>query len=265
MIGIFDSGVGGLALLRDLEERLPQADILYLSDNACFPYGSRPPRWLKNRTAAITKTFIERGCSLVVLACNTATVVAIEFLREKFTIPFVGIVPPVKAAAAGRPEMPIVVLMTENTAEGSKYTDLVKAYAGRSSVEEVRLPLLAEVVEELRFREPETAGRVAADVRARLGGRVRGCRLVLGCTHYVFLRPLLEERLGPQVEILDPCTAVAAQVQRVCERQGIATAENGTRKYLCTGDAGRFAEQVALLLGLERPVVERVEPALMQI
>ena len=259
MIGIFDSGVGGLSLLRELKLSLPKADILYLADNACFPYGSRPPRWVKDRAAAITRTFLERGCRLVVVACNTATVVAIEHLRKKFPIPFVGIVPPVKVAAAREPEKPIVVLMTQNTAGGGKYTELVQNYAGKTRVQEVRLSLLAEVVEELKFKEPETAERVVADVRGRLGDRGQGCRLVLGCTHYVFLRPLLEERLGPEVEVLDPCEAVAAQVLRVCEEHGIPSEENGARRFLSTGDERRFAEQTAVLLGIAEPRVERVE------
>jgi glutamate racemase len=261
MIGIFDSGVGGLSLLRELELCLPKADILYLADNACFPYGSRPPQWLRYRAAAITRILIERGCHLVVVACNTATVVAIESLRKKFPAPFVGIVPPVKVAAAREPEKPIVVLMTENTAEGSKYTELVRAYAGGARVEEVRLPLLAEMVEELEFRGPKAAERIVRDVRDLLGGRDRGCRLVLGCTHYVFLRTLLQEGLGPGVEVLDPCAAVAAQVLRVCDQQRIPTAESGARKFLSTGNSERFAEQVEVLLGIKRPEVERVEMA----
>lgn len=259
MIGIFDSGVGGLSLLHELGLCLPKADILYLADNACFPYGSRPPRWLRYRATAITRILIERDCRLVVVACNTATVVAIEFLRKNFPIPFVGIVPPVKVAAAREPEKPIVVLMTENTAEGSKYTELVRAYAGGAWVEEVRLPLLAEMVEELEFREPGVAERIVRDVRSLLGVRDRGCRLVLGCTHYVFLRPLLQERLGPEVEVLDPCAAVAAQVLRVCDQQGIPTAESGARKFICTGDPERFAARTAELLEIKRPEVQRVE------
>ncbi|MBN2288022.1 MAG: glutamate racemase [Candidatus Glassbacteria bacterium] len=261
MIGIFDSGVGGLSLLRELDHSLPEADFLYLSDSACFPYGTRPPEWIKDRAAAITRVLTGRGCSLVVAACNTATVAAIEHLRKKFPVPFVGIVPPVKPAAATSPEKPLAVLMTENTAEGSKYTDLVKTYAGDSVVAEVRLPLLAEVVEELGFTDPVQAERVVAEVRSRLGKSRSGWRLVLGCTHYVFLRPLLERGLGPEVEVLDPCSAVAAQVVRVCESRGITVIEGGARRYLTTGDPERFAWQVSELLGVQRPQVEKVELA----
>ncbi|MFC1614794.1 glutamate racemase [Gemmatimonadota bacterium] len=259
MIGIFDSGVGGLSILRELDCRLPDADILYLSDNACFPYGCRPPGWIRERAAAITRAFLERDCRLVVVACNTATVTAIESLRENFPIPFVGIVPPLKPAVTDKPEKPVVVLMTDNTAEGAKYTELAQAYAGNTRVEEIRLPELAQVVEELKHREPEVIERLAQQIHSSLGEENRGFRVVLGCTHYVFLRPLLEERLGPEVEVLDPCEAVASQVLRVCEQQGITTAQSGERKFFCTGDKERFAGQIKELLGIDNPRVERMK------
>ena len=96
MIGLFDSGVGGLACLREIDRLLPEADTLYLADSAAFPYGSLSPEIIKKRAEVITRTLIERGALLVVLACNTATVVAIKHLRDKFHIPFVGVEPPVK-------------------------------------------------------------------------------------------------------------------------------------------------------------------------
>ncbi|MEA2063333.1 MAG: glutamate racemase [Gemmatimonadota bacterium] len=261
MIGVFDSGVGGLAVFRELDRSLPDADILYFSDSACFPYGSRPSGWLKERTSAITRAFLERGCSLVVLACNTATVVAIESLRRDFPeTPFVGVVPPVKVASSLKPQKKIIVLMTENTSAGEKYAELVNNHVSSAAIEEVRLPLLAQVVEDLSFFEPEVARKAALSVAVLLGGaKPESFRLVLGCTHYVFLTPALKKHLGPGIEILDPCQAVAAQVARVCKQHSLPVGQNGTRRFLCTGDPRRFSEQLEALLGIKNQELEQVE------
>jgi len=260
MIGIFDSGVGGLAILRQVAKLLPRADILYLADTAAFPYGPRSTRFVKSRTAAITRFLIQSGAQLVVVACNTATVVAIRYLREVFDIPFVGVEPPVKVAAelAGHRE-PICVLLTQNTASGKKYADLVKRFSQGRRVEAVCLPLLAQVVEDGSFRNKKVAAQVVKTVKNALGELTTGAKLVLGCTHYIFLQELLQEALGPAVKILEPGRSVAEQVQRLMTEHGIGAEESGRRDFYCTGDADEFAGRVENLLGIEKPVVERVE------
>jgi len=260
MIGIFDSGVGGLAILRQVAKLLPRADILYLADTAAFPYGPRSTRFVKSRTAAITRFLIQRGAQLVVVACNTATVVAIRHLREVFDIPFVGVEPPVKVAAelAGHRE-PICVLLTQNTASGKKYADLVKRFSQGRRVEAVCLPLLAQVVEDGSFRNRKVAAQVVKTVKNALGELTTGAKLVLGCTHYIFLQELLQEAFGPAVKILEPGRAVAEQVQRLLAEHGIGAEESGRIDFYCTGDADEFAGRVENLLGIEKPVVERVE------
>jgi len=260
MIGIFDSGVGGLAVLRQVAKLLPRADILYLADTAAFPYGPRSTRFVKSRTAAITRFLIQRGAQLVVVACNTATVVAIRYLREVFDIPFVGVEPPVKVAAelAGHRE-PICVLLTQNTASGKKYADLVKRFSQGRRVEAVCLPLLAQVVEDGSFRNKKVAAQVVKTVKNALGELTTGAKLVLGCTHYIFLQELLQEALGPSVKILEPGRSVAEQVRRLMTEHGIGAEENGRRNFYCTGDADGFAGRVENLLGIEKPEVERVE------
>ncbi|HUU28016.1 MAG TPA: glutamate racemase [archaeon] len=260
MIGIFDSGVGGLAVFQEIDKLLPGADILYLADNAAFPYGLRSPEFIKNRTSVITRTLLTRGAGLVVVACNTATVVAIQHLRENFNIPFVGVEPPVKVASqAAADNEPIYVLLTKNTATGRKYAELVKKFGDMKRVKAFSLPLLAQVVEDGTFSDPQVAGRVARLLARRIGKPPQGAKVVLGCTHYVFLKGLFRNSFGPDVEIFDPSRAVADQVVRILEAGGMEIKERGQRLFLCTGDAQIFARNAAKLLGLKIPEVELLE------
>jgi len=260
MIGIFDSGVGGLAILRELDRLLPQTDILYLADTAAFPYGPKSKHFLKARTTAITRALVARGAQLVVVACNTATVVAISHLRRSFPLPFVGVVPPVKVAASrSAAHTPIYVLLTENTASARKYSELVHSYGRDRHVEAICLPFLARVVEDGTFRKVEVASEVAGTLRRSLGELLPGTNVVLGCTHYVFLRDLLQSALGPGVTILEPSRAVAEQALRLLQERGINPEETGRRLFCCTGDREAFAQRAADLLEWEQPVVERIE------
>ncbi len=196
----------------------------------------------------------------MVVACNTATVVAIRHLREVFDIPFVGVEPPVKVAAelAGHRE-PICVLLTQNTASGKKYADLVKKFSQGRRVEAVCLPLLAQVVENGSFRNRKVAAQVVKTVKNALGELSTGAKVVLGCTHYIFLQELLQEAFGPAVEILEPGRAVAEQVQRLMGEHGIGAEENGRRDFYCTGDVEAFAGRIGKLLGIRPPRVVQVE------
>lgn len=261
MIGVFDSGLGGLAILRRINELLPGAGTAYFADSGAFPYGPRPAAYLRQRTSRITEFLLDRGARVIVVACNTATVVAIRHLRDKFDVPFVGVEPAVKVAASAPGDSgPIFVLMTENTAAGEKYAALVREHAPGREVRPVCLPLLAKVVEDGTFREPDTAAQVGRLVRNALGAELRpGARVVLGCTHYVFLEDILREALGPGVEILEPSRAVARQVKRVLERGGILPMAGGTgkREFFCTGDREEF-ERGLEGVGLGRPMVSKI-------
>ncbi|MCE5272007.1 glutamate racemase [bacterium] len=258
MIGLFDSGLGGLAIWREVDARLPRADILYLSDSGAFPYGHRHPDFVRSRAEAITRELIRRGCSLVVVACNTATVTSIRALREAFPIPFVGVVPPVKVAAqhgAG----PILALTTANTAAGRKYMELLEAHAPGRAVTGVSLDLLARIVEDGSYRDPEVAEAAARAILERSGPLEPGTQVVLGCTHYTFLRRVLETRLGAPVVVIDPAPAVAEQVLRLVRQHGIAEAEAGRREFLCTGDTPSMQRFLREVVGVEGAAVQRVE------
>lgn len=260
MIGVFDSGVGGLSVWRELDRLLPQADILYLADSAAFPYGPRTPEFIRERTEKITRELLSRGCGLVVVACNTATVAAIKHLRGTFPeVPFVGVVPPVKVAAASGGDSPIVVLMTVNTAAGRKYLDLLAEHANGRKVRGVSLDLLARVVEDGSFREPETQREVVRAVLERTGPLPAGSQVVLGCTHYSFLREILEVGLGAGVTVLDPAGAVAAQTLRLVRVHGLPEIESGRREFLCTGEGKGLREFVEKSLNYPEYPVEKLE------
>lgn len=258
MIGIFDSGVGGLSIWREVAARLPRADIIYLADNGVFPYGNRPPDVVRSRSEQITRELVRRGAHLVVVACNTATVTAIGHLRAVFEIPFVGVEPPVKVAArssGGR----IVALLTANTAGGRKYLDLLDTWAAGRAVTGVSLDLLARVVEDGSFRQPEVAEAVARAILEQTGPLEPGTQVVLGCTHYSFLKEIFQNRLGVPVEVLDPAPAVAEQALRLVRQHGIPEVEAGRREFLCTGDVERMRQFMTGVVGIERAEAGKLE------
>jgi glutamate racemase len=254
MIGVFDSGVGGLAILAEIRRQLPSAAVTYLADTAAFPYGNKSPEFVIERCEKITHLIVGRGANVVVLACNTATIVAIEHLRGRFAeIPFVGVEPAIKVAVAksnARIKEPIHVLMTANTAAGGKYAALVERHAAGRRVHPVVIDMLAPAVEDGSYRRPEVAAEIQRQVKAELGELPPGSQVVLGCTHYIFLKDLLRQTLGPDVEILEPGEAVARQVGRVARQRNLEIESgNGELSLLCTA-AGGVSESFAATLDL---------------
>jgi glutamate racemase len=253
MIGVFDSGAGGLAILREIKRLLPGMDTTYLADTAAFPYGNKSPELVRERCTKISRLLIGRGAKVLVIACNTATVVAVEHLRSAFQIPFVGVEPAVKVAAANGSTGKIAVLMTANTAEGAKYASLVERHAAGHKLRPVVIGMLAAVVEDGSFRRREVAEQIKQEVKAQLGELPPGSQVVLGCTHYIFLKSILQTALGEGVEILEPSAAVARQVQRVLGASVssmnqavhtlLATSPDGLGNALAAGLAGDTAPQ----------------------
>ena len=214
MIGVFDSGLGGLSVLANIAQTLPTADLTYLADTAHLPYGSKPDEFIRSRVLAIGRYFAERGCGLIVVACNTATAAAVQALREQHPgIPVVGIEPGVKPAAASSRTGRIAVLTTESTARSTGLTRLIRNHASQVKVHVEACPGWATRIETLRLDEADFAAEVAAKVLPLLDSGVD--RLVLGCTHYSFLMPLLETLVAGRAELVDVAAAVAQQVVRL--------------------------------------------------
>lgn len=214
MIGVFDSGLGGLSVLAAIAHNQPRADLTYLADTAHVPYGDKHDEFIRGRVLAIGRHLVGAGCTLLVVACNTATAHAVEDLRNEFPgIPIVGIEPGVKPAAQTTRSRRIAVLATEATARSDRLTRLIRSHAGHVDVDVVACPGWATRVETLHIDGPEFAAEVEAKVRPLLEAGVD--RIVLGCTHYAFLKPLIEPLTSGRAELIDVADAVARQVLRL--------------------------------------------------
>src|SRR5690606_16262184 len=215
-IGIFDSGLGGSSVWREIVKLLPHEDTLYLADSANAPYGEKSPRDIQRLSIKNTEFLVDRGCKIIVVACNTATTNAIAHLRANYDLPFIGIEPAIKPAALQTVSGKVGVLATKGTLASSLFHSTSKLYAAGISILEQEGTGLVELIE---------AGKAGGrEARLLLEGYLRpmldqgmDC-LVLGCTHYPYLLPLLRDILPPGFKIMDSGEAVARQTKAVLER-----------------------------------------------
>ncbi len=225
---------------------LPDADLVYLADQARSPYGTRTLAEVRDAADRATRHLIGRGASTVVIACNTASAAALRDLREAHAgISFVGMEPAVKPAAAATRTRVVGVLATPTTFQAEVFDDLVGRFAAGIEVLAHPCPGWADLVE-------RDGGDVDPEVIAHHVGPVIEAgadTLVLACTHYAFIGRQIADAAGPAVTLIDPAGAVARQVARVAEGTG-----SGSTTYLTTGDPGRFAEQIARMLDVEADV-----------
>lgn len=199
--------------MREIRKVLPSEHFIYYADNAHCPYGEKSEDYIRDRARAITRLLLDRGAELVVVACNTATGAAIATLREEFDIPFVGMEPAVKPAALGTRSGVIGVLATAGTLKASKYLKTKGIYQDDVRIEEHVGEGFVQLVERLELDGPETERIVRASLQPLLDAGAD--TIVLGCTHYPFLREVIERIAGPDIRIIDPAPAVAQQVLRV--------------------------------------------------
>lgn len=223
-IAVFDSGLGGISVLRELVRQMPSERFLYFGDSANAPYGSRSTAEVRALTLGNIEALMRRGVKAVVIACNTATTAAIDILRERYpdTI-IVGIEPALKLAAARHSGGRIIVMATEVTLREEKFHSLMHRYQDSHDIVRLPSPRLVEFVEAGQFDgdEPEQYLRdiltpcLTPDTRA----------IVLGCTHFPFLRPVIARIAGPDIEILDGGEGVAAHTKRRLESAGLLQTE----------------------------------------
>lgn len=223
-IGIFDSGSGGLSVYRELKKLLPQERYLYFSDNAHCPYGEKTAEYIQDRAHVITDILLGMGADIIVVACNTATAAAIASLRADYPdVPFIGMEPAVKPAALGTKSGVIGVLATAGTLKGSKYLHTRGQFEDNVHIIEHVGEGFVELVENGILDGPEAEKTVRTSLQPLLdqGADI----IVLGCTHYPFLQPVIERLAGPGVRVIDPAPAVARQTVRVLQEKGIPTGE----------------------------------------
>ena len=225
MIGIFDSGVGGLSVFREIKKVLPEQSYIYYSDNAHCPYGEKSREYIIDRAREITRFLLGKGCEIIVVACNTATAAAIKTLREEFPVKFIGMEPAIKPAAHMTRTGVVGVLATAGTLKATKYIDTREKWAADIRiVEHIGLGFV-ELVERGAVSGPEAEATVSASLLPLL--EAGADTIVLGCTHYPFLIDTISKVAGERfperpVTVIDPAPAVARHLQEVMHEEGIA-------------------------------------------
>lgn len=219
MIGIFDSGIGGLSVLAAIARVLPRSDFMYFADTAHVPYGEKDDAYIRERVLRIGRYLVERDCQQIVVACNTATAAAVAALRESLPrVPVVGVEPGIKPAAAASQSGRIAVLATESTARSERLARLIRQHAGTVRVDILPCPGWATKVETLQLDDPDFAGTARRLLEPVLAAGVD--RIVLGCTHYAFLAPVLEPIVAGRAALVDVADAVARQCRRLAGGNG---------------------------------------------
>lgn len=256
MIGVFDSGLGGLSVLAAIARALPQANITYFADTAHVPYGPKSDEFIRNRVLAIGGHLAAMRCDVIVVACNTATAAAVNALREQHPdIPIVGVEPGVKPAAAASKSRRIAVLATESTARSERLARLIRDHADSVEVHIEPCPGWATRIETLHLDDPLFAAEIAAKILPLLE---RGAdQLVLGCTHYSFLAPMLKPLLESRAELVDVADAVARQVSRLTAGSNAGHAQ---LHLLASADAHRLPAALPKL-GLDWLAPRIAQPA----
>ncbi|WP_298407259.1 glutamate racemase [uncultured Chloroflexus sp.] len=250
MIGIFDSGLGGLTVTRAIRDRMPHADLVYLADSAYCPYGPRPVDEIRARALACGRWLVDQGVRIVVVACNTATAAAIELLRHELPVPVVGMEPGVKPAVAATRRGKVAVMATSGTLASDRFRALVTAYAADVEVYALACPDLVEQVEAGATSDEQTRTLIAGHLAAVPDADV----IVLGCTHFPPLTPLISACAGPEVTIIDTGPAVAAQTARIAERIGLPKGSGMLRCYT-TGEPQAVAPAFANIWGEVLPLI----------
>lgn len=260
-IGVFDSGVGGLSVLREIRSALPLEDLVYVADSGHAPYGNKSIEFIADRAQAIVAFLVTQGVKAVVVACNTVTGLAIQQLRAQFpALPIVAIEPAVKPAAAATLTGVIGVLATQQTVQSPGLARLIAQHGQGFRVISQACPGWVELVESAHLENPTTRQQVAQYIAPLLAQHVD--TLVLGCTHYPFLAPVIAEIAGPQVKLFDPAAAVARELQRRLHSEGLDAADSGNpgkTDFWTSGDPLLAAKIITHLW--KQPVVPRQLPS----
>ncbi|SFR32748.1 glutamate racemase [Robiginitalea myxolifaciens] len=246
-IGIFDSGVGGLTIWKEISEVLPAEHTIYVADSAYAPYGQRTPEEILERCRLITRWLLSKGCKLIVVACNTATTNAIAALRAEFPIPFIGIEPAIKPAALQSQSGKIGVLATRGTLSSALFADTSKLHASGIEIYEQEGKGLVQLIESGVTDGPQMQAHLQPLLAPMLDAGID--HLVLGCTHYPYLKPVLNELLPKEVAILDCGLPVARQTRRILEAQDLLNPANEGSSELYTNGSPEVMQQMLAKLG----------------
>ncbi len=251
-IGVFDSGVGGLSVLQAIRTLLPHENLIYVADSAHVPYGNKSAEYIQQRSVALTKYLLEQHqAKAIVVACNTATAAAVSLLREKFALPVVAMEPAVKPAVAASKNKIIGVLATEGTLKSAQFAALLERYAANVTVITQPCHGLVEKVEQGDLDSSATRELV---MRYALPLVERGAdTLILGCTHYPFLRPLIADVVGQHITLIDTGDAVARRLQSALAENSLvnpaADHAKSSAQFFSTSDAQQATRVMSQLWG----------------
>jgi glutamate racemase len=245
-IGIFDSGIGGLTVTTSIRQALPRERLLYFGDTAHMPYGQRSLNEVRTFSTAITAALLAKDCKLIVIACNTASGASLHTLRERWPdIPFVGMEPAVKPAAEHSRTGVVGVIATTATFQTDVYASVVERFGQSVRVLHQPCPGLVGRIEAGDLEGPETEHMLRGWLEPMVQEGIDA--LVLGCTHYPIVRPLIERIVGPGVRVIDPAPAVARQVGRLLEQRDMAAPADAMGELICmtSGDTATFSAMLS--------------------
>lgn len=259
-IGVFDSGVGGLTVLAELRRRLPAEATIYLGDNARAPYGPRPAAEVRAYTLESVAWLLAQDVKLLVLACNTATSQALPLVRQVSSVPVLGVVRPgALAAAASTRAGKVGVIATAGTVDSGAYVAAVGEADPRIDVTQLACPELVPMVEAGQLEGPIAEAAVRGYLGQLFAADAAIDTLLLGCTHYPLLRPLIESVVGPRVAVVDSAFTSALAAEDLLDALGSRTSggEIGTNRIVTTGDVAAFTVVASTVFGAALPSVER--------
>lgn len=250
-VGVFDSGVGGLSVVAEIRRLLPSENILYYADTLHCPYGPRPAEEIRQLALEASAVLLGQGAKLIVVACNTASSVALSVLRSIFKVPFVGMVPALKPASLATRARKVLVMATAATVETDVFNELVSQFANGIEVHTQTCPGLVDLVETGAAGDTAAADSLLRHYLEPVSAQGLDT-VVLGCTHFVFLRDDIKRLVGDAVTVIDTGEAVARQVQRVLAERGLlaGAGAHGCLTLLSSGDREHFLAQAQRLLGM---------------
>lgn len=248
-VGVFDSGVGGLSVLAEIRQLLPNESLLYVADSAHVPYGEKSPEFIRQRCREIAQFLLGQGAKALVLACNTATVAGAADLRELYPdLPIVGMEPAVKPAAATTRSGVVGVLATTGTLKSAKFAALLDQFASGVRVVTQPCPGLVEQIEAGDLDGPATRALLERYVEPLLA---QGCdTLILGCTHYPFIKPLLRQLVPADVGLIDTGAAVAKQLQRLLTERNLLAGQSDVKQLFWSSADPQIMQAVLPRLGV---------------
>jgi len=244
-IGIFDSGVGGLSVLAEIKKVLPSENFVFLADQSHFPYGAKTKRQLENLSERITNFLVNYYIKLLIIACNTATCHALDYLRSKFNLPIIGVVPAIKVAAIQSKKARVVIMSTPATVKSAYLSSLITDFAPQTHVLKLGCKGLEESVEVLNKKQYCQL----LDIFIKKIKNFEADVIVLGCTHFPFLKDEIKKRIGSKVKIIDSGRAIAKRTKFILQKMNFLCQAKSADLYFTTASPDKFSKVASTLLG----------------